>query len=158
MLSWEISSSSGRERVKFSVDHTPAPGRKAVMSIRLSRDFWKRGTMLGDSELVPDVRLELPQVVLEEGGLRQLLSNFDSWINERAHFQQSMEASGGSDQILRLSLGRASDFIYSSEKPAFTVAVRFGGYYSSDSSFVVDETCIRLARDSLANLLAEIDG
>lgn len=157
MPSWDINSSSGRENCEFSIDHALAQGSKVFASIHLHRDFWKRDRTPFGRELVKDVRLELPQIMVEVGELRELLSNFEAWLDRRASFEQSIDATEGDDQFLRFSVGRSSAFIYTSEQPTFTVAARFGGYFSFESAFVVNESCVRLARDSLAELLGGID-
>lgn len=107
---------------------------------------------MAPSELVPDHDINLDQIVLSIGSVIRLDKALGIWLGsyEPIHVVLSDSA----DQQVSISIGVREDLITSPRRPALTFRYTTAKL-RLEQTFVVDETCVRAAREGLKYLREE---
>ncbi|MEK8020580.1 MAG: hypothetical protein VSS75_027250 [Candidatus Parabeggiatoa sp.] len=126
-----------------------------LTDISITGDFWQRDKEeVNDAKITLDFRVQLPQVIIKENALKELIIEIDKWFSEPREI--GIELSNVCYQSFQITFGMKDEFICSPDKPVCTIQ------YSSDSrmkmgewNFVVDQSCLRLFRDDLNLILKQ---
>lgn len=146
-LIWELGSSNGWAQVSCYATSLPyeSEGVQHVASmIVLRAQYWdrvasmRRGFVQG-VELVDDVRVLLPQVVLPVPNLQLVEQCLAEWLKQ-PHPLNDLRLCDG-DQTMAISFDISEDLISSVERPVCSLVYRTsrGGH---SLKFVTDETCV----------------
>jgi hypothetical protein len=130
----------------------PRVDGKQVLEVSVSEECWDRRQAEAGDLMRPDFNMTMHQVVSSLGQLQSLLGALDSWLFERADVDVELCVIEG--QSLRFKMAPDSEWISSREKPVF-----FGSYATNPSvatcwAYVVDQSCVRIMRDELAEALS----
>lgn len=137
---WVLPSSRGWEHLIFS--------RRSglLLDLRVQMNFWNRALHDFSSQLVPDVRVLLPQVKVSEESLDGFADCCRQWLETREGFAFEFTESAG-DQSLIVSVGLRKDVICSNEKPVLTIAFKADYRIQTSLSFVIDQSCMQVFLD-----------
>ena len=153
-LAWMMPSSSGRDAATFSVRGVGSAGG-LVCEVALDADFFALGrSALG--AIVPDLRLRLCQAVVDTEGLRALLVDLRRWEANRTPLRRQLPVNGSSPS-LTVELDVRDGVICTPEQPVFTV--RYETTLTRiEHGFVVDQSCVAIAIESLARIVETTGG
>ncbi len=147
-LAWTMPSSSGRHAVTFTICGVGSAGR-LIVEVAIDAGFFALGhEKLGD--IVPDLRLRLCQAVVDTNNLRALLADLRRW--ETDHTLVRRQISAGSLPALTVEIGERDGVICTPEQPVFTVRYE-GSLTHVEHGFVVDQSCVAIAIESLARVV-----
>ena len=146
---WTMPSASGRARITCAlVGYSKYPGT-LLCEVETSREFWPRGHDGCGEGTVPDLQVNLPQVLINLASLKSLRERLVEWQVNPSAFALELGAAKG-DQQLTLAIGQVQGLICSVEKPACTLTYACGAAMQGRWSFVVDQSCIRLCAEAMA--------
>lgn len=148
---WTIPSNSGWRQFKCARTNHALRGDAICCSLHIYGDFWDRNENESKS-LVPDFRVDLPQVLISAERLRHLIEDVDRWLVDQENFERSI-SSPKSGQDFTVIVNREPSLVYSIGKRAVTFRYTNGEAMIGKWSFVVDESCLRICRDSLSGFL-----
>lgn len=149
---WSISSASGRERFLCAVlSDAPYQG-VLVCSLRVEGSFWDRSRHLSSADIIPDFDVCLAQVLVDVECLEDLRKRFEEWLRAGTHFECRLNASKSGGQELIVSVGADPGLIYVDAKPAFMIEYSAGAFMTGKWSFIVDQSCVRLAIEALEHM------
>jgi hypothetical protein len=146
---WKMTSSSGRERATFRL-LPPRSSWRRLMRVSLVGMFWPRGVPLVQDTLGPVFHAVLPQVVVDLAKLEKLWRQISRWMEQPFEFE--CDLGGGADNVLTSSLGIDPELICSVDRPVCTVSYHQGALLLMWKA-VVDQTCVRIFSDGLAQAL-----
>ena len=101
--------------------------------------------------VLDDYIIRLPTVSVSVSACDQLILDFDRWVGSSTPFNRCLTLT--SEQVVTLEVGNRTDLITTTDHPAVTFCYD-GGKCRLEAFFVVDQSCIRLAREELAATLA----
>ena len=150
---WGIDSNRGWSHFECArVADVPRTGHISCR-VQLWGEFWDRNVPTAAADLVPDFRIDLPQVLMAEESLRALHDHFDHWLTSYEHFDCELVPDDAGGQSLVVSVGKREDMIYTRDKPAITFTYSAGFSMRGEWSFVIDQSCVWLCRDALKEFL-----
>jgi hypothetical protein len=97
--------------------------------------------------VVQNYIIKLPTVLVLMPACDQLMIDFDRWLESYTPFERYLTST--SEQVVTLAVGRRDDLITTADHPAVTFCYD-DGRCRLEVLFVVDQSCIRIARDGLA--------
>lgn len=150
---WSMNSNSGREQFDVFVE-SEVDAQTLLCSARILRNFWQREKPIADAQMALDHDIVLAQIIVEIHELEKLLTDFHRWRDEGMLFERRI-TSAVAGPNLSVSIGRDPGLIYSVDKPAFIVCYSNGAAMSGRWAFVIDQSCVRLAVESIAAILEE---
>jgi hypothetical protein len=80
-----------------------------------------------------------------------LTAELAAWLDVPKEFE--LELSGVEEQSLRIALGVRSEYISKVDRPVLTINYRGGRMLGGEWAFVVDQSCLRILHDGLAEAL-----
>ncbi len=152
---WQLSSSSGRETVRWDVREVRATEGALVCDVRLEGQYFGDG--LGEASAAPDYGLLFRGLAIRVADLERLCSYLGEWlrlpIGEQARHPLSVvcDVGGLFDQSLTLSLGHRDDTL-SGGHPTATFRY-IAGRLTGELSFVVDPSCLQVLCDGIGEAL-----
>lgn len=149
--SWSISSNSGREQFDISLS-SRIDARKCLCAVALRRSFWERDRPIADAKITVDYEISLAQVLVEIDALENLLVDLHRWRDDATHFEREITPPSAGQQLV-VSVSRDPGLIYSVDKPAFTIRYSNGASMSANWAFVIDQSCVWLAIESIRRVL-----
>lgn len=151
---WLISSNDGRASIEFEFLANHQIPAVIEFCVTLSDKHWdQNGLNVNEYNEVDKCRLELFQVMVPLSECMELLKNFERWLNSFIHFTHTLCSDPGTELVVQI--GQREDYIYDPEKPTLTFYFRQGSF-CTEFYFVVDQSCIRIARDRLTFLLESV--
>lgn len=153
---WSMSASSGRSYFRCTFITRSEKFENLVCSLIISSDFWRRGLVDFGKELTNDLKIELPQVLLEPEAVKALQLKLNDWLENGELFTIDLEAREEGDQKLRIGIELDKNLLCSTSKPAFTVAYSSGSIMQGRWSFLVDQSCIRSCLEEIIESLGSI--
>lgn len=153
-LAWTMPSNSGRGAATFTVRGVGCAGG-LVCEVAIDADFFALGrSSLGP--IVPHLRLRLCQAVVDAEGLRALLADLRRWEADRTPVRRQISADQSS-QLLIVELGVRDGVICAPDRPVFTI--RYEDFPTRiEHRFVVDQSCVAIAIESLARVVETTGG
>ncbi len=150
-LVWTMPSNSGRGAATFTVRGVGSAGG-LVCEVAIDADFFALGRdTLGP--IVPQLRLRLCQAVVDTEGLRALLADLRQWEVDRTPVRRQISPDQSSQSLI-VELGVRDGGICMPEQPVFTVRYE-GSLTRIEHGFVVGQSCVALAIESLARVVEE---
>jgi hypothetical protein len=149
---WAIPSNSGRSMVSASLKrvHDTAEERLLLFDVRCRRESFSQYC---EGELVADYDILLHQVALSKRDVSQNVALLTDWLQTPRELELAFSAR---HQTFIVSL-RKQEGVYSSvEKPVCSVSCQ-SFLLKCQIGFVVDQTCIRILRDSLSAFSASYE-
>ncbi|WMJ68354.1 hypothetical protein [Stenotrophomonas sp. 24(2023)] len=128
-------------------------GPEMVFRIRISGDYWARAETQSYEGTAPDFGVVLQQVIFRREWLVDLIRDFERWLDTGQPFSCRFEGYGGG-QIICMSLGDDPRFVRSTHKAVFALTYTSGLVMNSGCSFVIDQTCVRMAVEGISTCLA----
>ncbi len=123
-----------------------------LMEISITGESWQRDKNdINEAEITKDFISILPQVVTKESSLKKLVAELDRWLFSPLDI--SIELSGVDCQSFQIAFGVNDGFICKPEKPVCTIRYAGGRMKIGEWNYVVDQSCIRLFRDGLNQIL-----
>jgi hypothetical protein len=157
MDEWCIPSNNGWRQVKFEALVYHRSENLIEYKIELAGQCWRPSTSYAEStsndDLVDEFRFALQSVLISMAVCKSLLDSFDGWLNAPAPF--TCKLCSTFDQSLILSLGDRDDLITKTDHPACTIEYESAGG-RVEVFFVVDQSCIRIARQGLARIIQSL--
>jgi len=149
---FEIPSNCGRYEVRGSVARQRNDASDTLYALRVTASgrYWDRFALApeGDCE---DFSATLGQAVVSKTNLVRLWEHLDRWMNSQEEFECALSVPAD-DQRLSIALRIVPGVICSSDKPVCIVSYS-AFHLLTEVSFVVDQSCVRIFRDSLRALL-----
>ena len=129
-----------------------------LLGLTVTRRFWNQRdcllSRLENAELAVDSELRLPQVLWAQDDLDALQRKLSDWLERRDPFEMELAEPG---MTARVSLGPREGTISDQDKPV--LALRFARPGTTgEAYFVVDQTGVRILRDSIVSLLGKGGG
>ncbi|WP_439450809.1 hypothetical protein [Stenotrophomonas sp. ATs4] len=128
--------------------------RDMVCRFTIVGEYWNRAQE-GAREVVEDFRVVLPQVIVARDALGELRQAFAVWLEEERSFSCTLQPIDGGGQVLEFSLGDDPRFVRSTHKAVFTFSYCSGLVMTSSFSFMVDQSCVRMAMEGLTDCLRD---
>lgn len=122
-----------------------------LAELHLSGQMYKRDEST-PPELVEDYDVRLPQVVLSSDGLRHLVTELGSWLEEMREFECEL---GARDNRVRVSVGQREDVLYRRDRPTFSITCDTG-MMNVEVMFAVDHSCVKELHDGLVAAIGEL--
>ncbi|WP_312236044.1 hypothetical protein [Stenotrophomonas sp.] len=147
---WSLPSNRGMESLECEV--VGSTDREMVCRFTLVGEYWNREPE-AKREATEDFRVVLPQVIVARdalGGLRQSLVD---WLEDNGSFSCALQPTDGGGQVLEVSLGDHPRLVRSTQKEVFTFSYFSGLVMTTSFSFMVDQSCVRMAIDGLTDCL-----
>jgi len=155
---WCVPSNRGWGNVAFDAQILHQNTGMLEHSVNLTGKFWYRAGLNADppkhGHLMDDFRITLLQVLIPRSACEQLLSDFEVWLTTRTFFRCSLVSEP--DQFVMLEVGERSGLTSTREHPVLTFCYEGAGC-CLEVFFVVDQSCISKARDSLTRVLQSFD-
>ena len=156
---WCLPSNSGWNNIKFEALVLHEPINLIEYSIDLTGQFWYRPRLYanppGFEKLVDDFLINLPSVLVPKSASDDLLIDFNNWLDSQTPFTRAMSSTP--DQVLILQVGVRDGSITTPQQPALSFSYDAGGC-RVEVFFGVDQSCMRIARDGLAQVLKALQG
>lgn len=150
----EIRSSSGRNVFSITSNMKNGASDDLCGAVRIEGVAYRNFANSDASELVDDFLVVLPQILLSKECLKKFENNLNSWLLNSIEFSCQLTSFENSRRNrLLVSLGASDRLISSLDKPAFTIQYQGGAFLSGSWSFLVDQSCIRIAIDGLRMLI-----
>jgi len=154
-LAWTMPSNSGREAVTFILRGVGSASL-LTMEVAIDTDFFALGRKT-TVPIVPDLRLRLCQAVVDANGLLALLADLRRWETDRTPFRRQLSADRPT-QLLTVELGERDGVTDTPEQPAFVIRYETTPVYITtltriEHGFVVDQSCVAIAIESLARIV-----
>jgi hypothetical protein len=157
--SWEVVSSSGRERAAWLARPVEDPGSAEALTcdVVLIGRFFGASLDAAPPGPSPDFGLEMRGLAVRIATLQRLHAHLRSWLDlplaeqRRTRLAFDCEMGGLFDQDVRLILGERADTL-SAGHPVATVKFVVGRM-SGEMSFVTDQTCLAALCAGLAKVL-----
>jgi hypothetical protein len=99
-----------------------------------------------------DYEISLAQVLVEIDAIENLLNDLSRWRDDATHFERQLTPESAGQKLV-LSVCHDPGLIYSVDKPAFKICYSNGASMSAKWMFVVDQSCIWLAMESIKGAL-----
>lgn len=149
---WRLPDSSGRNEFRAAVVQvTDQDGRpRFKISFSISGMFWNR--IESSSKTIADVDLAVSQLLVDRTHLVELLAALDEWLQSHKAFSSHLSADGD-DQSLEFEVSSSELRVSSAERPACIITYRGSVLNLAQFILVVDQSCLRIFRDSLAAIL-----
>lgn len=154
LLRWSMSASSGRSHFYCTLLMRSKKSENLVCALSLKSDFWRRGATESHLEVVNDLNVELPQVLLSQQAMHALQINMSKWLVSGDLFAIGLGAVGEGDQTLSIGLELDANLLCTASKPAFVVHYSSGSVMQARWAFLVDQSCIRICSDEIQAALA----
>jgi hypothetical protein len=159
-VTWQLVSSSGRERVVWTARGVDKPGDDAelVCDIALTGRFYGATFDAAPPGALPDFNLTVRGLAVRVSNMRRLHDHVRGWLDlspaEMRRNTLAIDCAMGSlyDQDLRLILGRRDDTL-SAGHPVATVRC-IAGRLKGELSFVTDPNCLAALCDGLRAAMA----
>lgn len=129
----------------FDVVHVDE--HRAVLRITYRSESWSDQP----SGRTPQYEVRLDEIVTGRENLLHLFEHLVRWNVHHAPFK--VDLSTDRDQLCRVSLGPSRELISSRDSPAFRFDYGAIPTLSISLSYVVDQSCIGIAREQLADVL-----
>lgn len=157
LLTWSIPSQNGWDRIDFEFQCLHEGLEWLEFHVNLAgRSWYEPATRETPRKYVlADVySIKLLTVLISQNASYKLLEHFNQWLDSRSPFR--CDLSPLSYELVSLELAIVGTTSTSADTPQLTfgygvVACR------TEVSFVVDQSCIRMARDSLYRVLSLLD-
>lgn len=124
--------------------------------VELVGNHWCRTDFLADppefAKVVDDFNITLHQVLIPASALTLLQNDFDNWLASYAPFTRVL--CSRPDQELIVQIGPKEGYETTQDRPILTCT--YAGGCGAGVSFLVDQSCIRIARDGLSNVMRAI--
>jgi hypothetical protein len=157
MADWSICSNSGWQGVRFETIAMHKSIEQLEFRIQLKGKAWYRPHLHGRSpnyDLVDNYTMTLESVLLSPPACHRLIDDFDEWMASGARFRRSLTSS--STQSLRISTNCGKGLLTAPDKPSIMISYKDIGCICK-VRFVIDQTCISIARAELSALLLGYD-
>jgi hypothetical protein len=105
--------------------------------------------------MTADHDVELSQVLMDVDALRDLVVDLRCWRDEGIPFERELAAASTGQQLV-VSIGVDDGAVRSIGKAAFGVHYCDGPPMSVECSFVIDQSCVFLAMEAIANVLDNV--
>ncbi len=153
---WSLSSNSGREQLDITLC-SRIDARTCLCAVALRRSFWERDRPLAGASITVDYEISLAQVLVEIDAIENLLNDLSRWRDDATHFERQLTPESAGQKLV-LSVCHDPGLIYSVDKPAFKICYSNGASMSAKWMFVVDQSCIWLAMESIKGVLDVLSG
>ena len=150
---WSISSNSGWHRFDVVLDRAINED-VCIASLAIEGRYWERSKRLQDADMTTEYSVSLPQVLLSFESLDRLWRDLHRWREEGTHFSRDLIAPSSGQELI-VTLGFDPEFIYTVDKPTFGIAFS-NGSMSGKWRFVVDQSCVYLAIESIQRALSAV--
>ncbi|HEL4111662.1 TPA: hypothetical protein UM343_001804 [Stenotrophomonas maltophilia] len=147
---WSLPSNRGMENLECEV--VESTGREMVCRFTLVGEYWNRAPE-GGREATEDFRVVLPQVIVARDALEGLRQSFIDWLDDGGSFSRALQPADGGGQVLEVGLGDDPRFVRSTNKAVFTFSYFSGLVMTASFSFMVDQSCVRMAIGGLTDCL-----
>ena len=118
--------------------------------VRLTGRTWSHEASCDLDRLPKTYLIQLPSVRIARSVCHQLVDDLDGWLECRTPFERYLASSF--EQTVTLGVGTREDLITTVEHPAVTFCYD-DGRCRLEVFFVVDQSCLRIARDGLSAAL-----
>lgn len=152
MLSFSITSNSGREDTTFRLPEHDISRAQCTLGVQFTAHFWDKGASLTEAELVLERAVTIQQVHVEWRQLDELHASLREWLHSATRFDTLL--ADNSDCKFKIQIGATPKLISSVEKPAFSLSYEAGAMANLSWRYVVDQSCIRIFYDGLTAVLA----
>lgn len=159
-INWALPSNSGRDKLsgRFDDRWTTPKGRPVLLSeVMLCGDFWRSdlwGRGQHSSELARNFELRLPQLLLDETAVGELIAELEAWLIEPRQILE--ELAGNQGEAFSIAIGVDERSAITIEKPLCTIHCQTVVMTSLEVSFVTDQSCLRIFKEELENALARL--
>jgi hypothetical protein len=154
---WSVPSNDGWNSVTFDAQVLHHDTNQLEHSIELKGQFWYRPELSVEppkfDRLVDDFMIVLPSVLIPQSACQGLLNEFDRWLNSHEPFTATLTSTPG--QVVMIQIGKRNDLITTHDHPALTFFYEARGC-RLEVCFVIDQSCIRKARDELSVVLNSV--
>lgn len=147
---WSLPSNRGMESLECEI--VGSTHHDMVCRFTIVGEYWNRAEETA-REVTEDFRVVLPQVIVARDALGSLRQSFVGWLEEERSFSCTLQPTDGGGQVLEVGLGDDPRFIRSMHKTVFTFSYCSGLVMTSGFSFVVDQSCVRMAMEGLTDCL-----
>jgi hypothetical protein len=149
-LEWELPSNSGRSMVSGTLKrvHDDAIDRSLLFDMSFRGEAFDK---YEEGGLVKNYDISMNQVAISQSRLSHNVSLLSDWLKTPRELE--LDFSDTPQQTFMISLRKRDDVISSVEKPVCTVSCE-SFLLKCEIGFVVDQSCIRILRDSLATFSA----
>jgi hypothetical protein len=151
---WCISSNDGWNEIIFEAQvlhrKTDVVEYSVYMTGKRSYPSALEVTPSDHARVVDDYIIKLPAIAVSMSVCNQLMTEFDAWLDNNTPFERHLTTT--SERIVTLELGTRNDLITTANHPAVTFRYD-DGRCRLEVFFVVDQSCIRIAREGLATAL-----
>jgi len=132
------------------------PCRDGVLSLEVGirAKTWDRMVALEDAQVVDDFVVTLLNVRSAVKRLATFANSLERWLTTSEQFE--VELSEGPHQRVRIGVGKRAGVLCSTSKPAFYGEVDGGVLERCEWSWIVDQTCVRMAMDELRCVLQAV--
>ena len=160
---WCIPSNSGRRLVHFSlvVFHEETDvlefdltlSGQGLRGIRADADQSANEHGNNQIETVDRFKVLLPSLLIPRTACEELLGGFTAWLDLHSPFDRTLRSTEGASIVIQVD--RREELITTDDHPVLTLYYEMSGC-RCETFFVVDESCIRIARDGLASVLGMV--
>lgn len=151
--SWSITASSGRESIRFNSTEGAIINTELLFAVSIDASFWERKANSGRL-LVEDFHVDLKQIVIPKESVLELLSKLKKWLESPGEISCSL-STPTSGQTLLISLGSHHNVIIDRGKSVICMTYEAGHAFKGEWAFVVDQSCVRIAVEELAQFTTE---
>ncbi|MFN0054131.1 MAG: hypothetical protein ACKV0T_18285 [Planctomycetales bacterium] len=155
-LEWRIPSNQGWNEVAFRLIRHHRSDGLFEFAVTMTGLFWPRNELLMKPTQygapVDDFVVSLPSVMLSHKQCEELIGEFDRWLESYGAFDVTLTSEEVPGQLLWLEVEPEGKGILDKYHPALTIRY-YTGRIDLEIGYFIDQSCIRIARDSLASLL-----
>jgi hypothetical protein len=152
---WTLASSSGREELKGIFLDELAPRSANELPV----DLWlgAKSYLSDQYPLEPAYEFILHRMLFSRTAVEELISDLAQWLAKPKNIERDLPIDGGrQDQKFRIELRIPRNLTSPLERPVCTLSWSWQSFRLGQCSFVVDQSCIRIFRDSLSVALARL--
>jgi len=149
--------SRGWNYIKFKFLSYERESSFSVFEMEIHGKFWKRNSFSAERQVVDDLNIILPQVLIDISALKLLYENLKFWQISMKGFEVNIASREEKGQQLIISIGKSEELICSVSKPVCVISYSSGSAMQARWAFVVDQSCIRICTDGIAELIKQIN-
>ncbi|HJU38712.1 MAG TPA: hypothetical protein VJ724_04005 [Tahibacter sp.] len=149
---WVVDCDMQRTRVACKAIAPAVDADTVCCAVTVEGDDWDRREKR-PGNIVADFRIVLPQVLMRLARLRALLGLLDVWLADFEPFEYKVCVRAEVRQDFLVCLDRQPKLVYAIGKHAVTLRYDVGESMIGYWAFLVDESGVRIWRDSLAAFL-----
>lgn len=153
---WRIPSSNGFAEIIFDAQGFYSPSCLVEFKVSMTGKHWSRPGLLADppefERVVDDYDLVLSSVLVSKAACEDLCNDFGAWLMSHAPFARTL--CSRPDQEFAIQVGTREGYEATLDHPI--LACTYSGGCGIEVFFVIDESCVRIARDGLIRVLRSV--